>query len=74
MTIIEVYKTNVQNNIQVRQLVNALHRQFPWYTANFDLHDCDNILRVESSVIEIEDEGIIKFMKTCGFTAEPLPG
>jgi hypothetical protein len=74
MTIIEVYKTNVQNNIQVRQLVNALHRQFPWYTANFDLHDCDNILRVESSVIEIEDEDIIKFMKTCGFTAEPLPG
>lgn len=73
MAIIEVYKTNVQNNVQVRQLVNALHRQFPWYTANFDLHDCDNILRVESNAIEIEDEGIIGFMKTCGFTAEPLP-
>ncbi len=73
MAIIEVYRTNVQSSMQVKQLVNALHRQFPWYTANFDLHDCDNILRIESSAMQIEDEGIISFMKTYGFTAEPLP-
>lgn len=73
MATVEVYKTNVQNNTQVKELVYALHRQFPWYTTNFDLHDCDNILRVESRDMKIEDEGIISFMKTCGFTAEPLP-
>jgi len=73
MAIVEVYKTNVQNHMQVKQLVFALHRQFPWYRVNFDLHDCDKILRIESAFPKIEDERIISFMKAFGFTAEPLP-
>ncbi|MFT3703949.1 MAG: hypothetical protein QM802_16405 [Agriterribacter sp.] len=70
---IEIYKTNVQNSTQGKRLINALHTLFPFYRANFDLHDCDNILRIESTAGIIDDENIIRVMETYGFVAEPLP-
>lgn len=45
---IYVFKTSVTNKKQVRQLspmLNDLLQPAAW---NFDLHDCDNILRVVS--------------------------
>ncbi len=45
---IYVFKTSVTNKKQVRQLspmLNDLLQPTAW---NFDLHDCDNILRVVS--------------------------
>lgn len=71
--IVEVYKTDVQNSFQVNKVIQALNRQFPAYIANFDLQDCDKILRVESRQSNIDNECIISLMRDFGYMAEPLP-
>lgn len=52
---IEVFKTNVSDSSHAAQLVDLIQECFRGHEANFDLHDCDNILRVKSS------SGIVDF-------------
>jgi hypothetical protein len=70
---VEVFRTDVPDSIVGKLILYALHRQFPSFTANFDFHDCDKILRVKSNGISIEHENIISFLRGFGFKAEPLP-
>ena len=44
---VEVFRTNVRHKRQAKLLLNILSRQFPLFRINFDLEDCDKILRVE---------------------------
>ena len=44
---IEVFKTNVQELAQAKKIIDLLLEHFPGHKINFDLHDCDKILRVE---------------------------
>jgi hypothetical protein len=44
---IEVFKTNVQETVQAKKIVTILLEHFPGNKINFDLYDCDKILRVE---------------------------
>ncbi|HEV8506042.1 MAG TPA: hypothetical protein VGQ53_11600 [Chitinophagaceae bacterium] len=44
---IEVFKTNVEETVQAKKIVDLLLEHFPDNKINFDLHDCDKILRVE---------------------------
>lgn len=44
---IEVFKTNVQETVQAKKIVTILLQHFPDNKINFDLYDCDKILRVE---------------------------
>ena len=46
MESVEIFKTNVQEQVEAEQLVTILQSHFPHYKVNFDLHDCDRILRV----------------------------
>lgn len=46
---IEVFKTNINCPDKAKQLVEAIHGTFKNYRVNFDLEDCDRILRVECS-------------------------
>lgn len=73
MKSIEVYKTNVEDFRQSELLLHALHKRFPAYTANFDLYDCDKVLRIESSHRQIVNENIIGLLNEFGYIAEPLP-
>ncbi len=43
---IEVFKTNVQEDEQAERLIKALSDYFPNSRITFDLEDCDRILRV----------------------------
>ena len=43
---IEVFKTNVKDKTQSQVLIEMIHSAFPTYKVNFDLEDCDKILRV----------------------------
>jgi len=47
LIMIEVFKTNVKGAVHAKKIVNILLEQFPGNKINFDLHDCDKILRVE---------------------------
>jgi hypothetical protein len=53
-TMIEVFKTNVQEFSEAQKLVALLLRHFPNSKVNFDLDDCDKVLRVEGQNLRIE--------------------
>ena len=48
---VEVFRTNVRHKRQAKVLLNILSKQFPLFHMNFDLEDCDKILRVEGENI-----------------------
>ena len=70
---IEVFKTNVRARRHARQLVRRIHETFAGYRANFDLEDCDRIMRVECPGDTIPAGGLIALLREAGFQAEVLP-
>ena len=68
---VEVFKTNVTSNHQARSLVNVIRYHLEDSKVNFDLEDCDRILRIESSQ-EIDADSIIKLLNGMGVIAEVL--
>ena len=46
---VEVFKTNVKDRDQAKMLIDQIQKTFTDFTANFDLEDCDKILRVKST-------------------------
>jgi hypothetical protein len=48
---VEVFKTNVSKVREAKMLVGKLEKHFPAFKINFDLDDCDKILRVEGKNI-----------------------
>ena len=71
MNSIEVFKTNVETTEQAQQLLDLIHLNFPHYTANFDLEDCDRILRITSAEL-IRENVIPEFLQQNGFDAAVL--
>ncbi|MFT3823370.1 MAG: hypothetical protein QM731_05595 [Chitinophagaceae bacterium] len=69
---IEVFKTNVKDKALANTVVNSIHSSFENYSANFDLHDCDNILRVKSSSGYVQVASLVTFLNTLGCIAEVL--
>ena len=70
---IEVFKTNVKSRVHADKLVDRIHKEFVQYKANFDLDDCDCILRIASSNGLIEIQPIVELIREFGFYAEVLP-
>lgn len=67
---VEVFKTNVQKKTQSKMLLCILSEAFPSFKINFDLSDCDKVLRVEGDDMEVF--GIMKLLEECGFRCEVL--
>jgi hypothetical protein len=67
---IEVFKTNVQTAGDASHLVELLLQQFPGSRINFDLQDCDKILRVEGK--EFCSHIIMTLVNRNGFHCEIL--
>lgn len=44
---VEVFKTNIQDAQIANFIIGELEKHFPSATINFDLSDCDKILRIE---------------------------
>jgi hypothetical protein len=68
--VVEVFKTDVRKNDQAKSLVSLLELHFPGSKINFDLDDCDKILRVEG--ISFITEKIIVLVKQSGFDCAVL--
>jgi len=51
---VEIFKTDVQEIEQAEALLDLLMASLPECDINFDLKDCDKILRVAGNCIEIE--------------------
>ena len=67
---VEAFKTNVQKKAQSKMLLSILSDAFPSFKINFDLSDCDNVLRVEGD--NMEALRIMILVKEYGFTCEIL--
>lgn len=70
---VEVFRTNVKDPDQACAVLSRIHATFPDYSANFDLQDCDKILRVVSCQKNIENAGLIQIIRDFGLEAEVLP-
>jgi len=68
---IEVFKTNVQEAEQSNIIVGKLLEHFPNSVINFDLEDCDKILRIHAT--SISNNKIIDLMNSFGYQCEELP-
>jgi uncharacterized protein YpbB len=69
---IEVFKTNVKDRDHANMLVDQIHKTFGNYKANFDLEDCDKILRVKCTTGSVQPTLLINLLKGYGFNAEIL--
>ena len=67
---VEVFTTNVQEVSQANNLISLLVKLFPDYSINFDLQDCDRILRVESD--KVDSKEIIRLLNSNNFQCEIL--
>ena len=68
---IEVFKTNVKTKKQANKLIKLLKVNFDFEKVNFDLEDCENILRIEAP--KILPQCIIGILKNENFECEILP-
>ena len=68
---IEVFKTNVQLTEEANQIVNGLQHKMANSKINFDLEDCDKILRIEG-MSTAKNNYIIKYLKQLGYNCEIL--
>ncbi|OWW23365.1 hypothetical protein B4Q04_21220 [Zobellia sp. OII3] len=68
-TIVEIFKTNVRNPLLADQIISGLNQLYPNYLINFDLEDCDKVLRIESNK-SIDISGIISYGKSNNFQIE----
>jgi hypothetical protein len=67
---VEIFKTNVQKKSQSKILLGILSEAFPLFKINFDLSDCDKVLRVEGDNMPVL--AIMKLLKKHGFKCEIL--
>ena len=70
---IEVFKTDVDDNNCARALIERIHERFDLCEANFDLEDCDRILRVKGIRNATEVFVIVSMVREMGCDAQILP-
>lgn len=66
------FKTNVTRKRSAHALRTHLASRFPEYHTSFDLEDCDKVLRVESTVKDIDIAGVIDALGHRRFRCEVL--
>lgn len=69
---VEIFRTNVKNRQEASWILRRLHAQFPPYVANFDLDDCDRILRVKCLTEPIDSIRLGAFLISIGCQIEMI--
>jgi hypothetical protein len=67
---VEVFKTNVEDRSAANQITADLYKILPSSRINFDLEDCDKILRVETE--ELVPEEVAGVLICRGYMCEVL--
>ena len=67
---VEIFKTNIKKEKEANSILDKLKSYFPNYRMNFDLEDCDKILRVES--INVEKHAVKIVMEGWGYYCRPF--
>lgn len=61
-TLVEVFKTNIHSRRMAGKVKKCLREAFPNHNIDFDLNDCDRILRIESDSLDCKK--IIEIVKS----------
>ncbi len=67
---VEVFKTNIQDAQVANFIIGELEKHFPNASINFDLNDCDNILRIEHHENVIDN--VLQLFRDLGHFCEIL--
>lgn len=67
---VEVFKTNVSDSAAADLIRKKLQLAFPECKINFDLQDCDKILRIEGN--QVLPATVTDLVKSSGFHCEVL--
>jgi hypothetical protein len=67
---VEVFRTNVETELSALEIICSLKQLFPNLRINFDLQDCDRILRVQGTNICVTS--IREVLEWKGFNCETL--
>ena len=67
---VEVFKTNVQRIHEAKLIIQKLAEEFPKHKINFDLSDCDRILRIQGE--NILKNKIINIVNALNYKCEIL--
>jgi len=70
---VEVFKTNINDKAQANILIRKIERAFNNQQVNFDLNDCDRILRVKCNSGLIQAQAVITLVKDFGYEVAILP-
>lgn len=69
----EVFKTNVREVSEAKTIIRLLLSQYPGHRFNFDLDDCDKILRAEG-IVKVQDKTkVMNIVAASGYMIEVLP-
>jgi hypothetical protein len=69
-TVIEIFKTSINSQQAAALVKHVLSDKYPDAKINFDLEDCDRILRIENKVICVEE--VTAIVNTLGHQCEVL--
>lgn len=70
---VEVFRTNVSDEERARLLVQVVRYVNDDYRANFDLDDCDRILRIQNLSGAVDTAMVIALLRHFGCDADVLP-
>ena len=70
---VEIFKTNVNDRDEADKLLDGLQEKFSGYRINFDLSDCDRVLRVQSFDEVIDVTGIVDMVIGQGKQIDLIP-
>ena len=68
--VVEIFKTNVQKESDRDHVIAEMQNQFPDYKINFDLEDCDKILRVEG--FDLQYNNVVNHVSGLGYSCVRL--
>jgi hypothetical protein len=67
---VAVFKTDVSTKIKAKAIIKLIQSQMPGCKINFDLEDCDNVLRIEGE--KIKEQKIIGLLHRYKIQCEEL--
>ena len=62
---VEIFKTNVTRKRVAGRVLKTLQLHLPAYSFNFDLEDCDRVLRAQSENMALHVNEVIAVVKRC---------
>lgn len=68
--IVAIFKTDIVQEKEAQEIVEQLKNKLPTYEINFDLEDCDNILRIYGT--SDKTNFVVHFMSNIGFQCVPI--